>query len=91
MNKPKIYQNKINKTFHNNRTIYTSYNHKNNLDIKNKIIDIINSNNFIYSKTVHLIINGDTITRKIIGLQNNNLITIDNESIPISNINDIYI
>lgn len=91
MNKPKMYQNKTNKIFHNNRTIYTSYNHHNNLDIKNKIIDIINSNNFIYSKTVHLIINGDTITRKIIGIQNNNIITIDNESIPISNIKDIYI
>lgn len=98
MDKPKMYHNKINKEFHNNRIVYTSYDNKtikaNNLDItdiRNKINRIINSNNFIYSKLVYIVINGDTIMRKIVGLYGDNLITIDNEYIPISNIENIYI
>ena len=96
--KPKMYQNRINKEFHNNRIVYTSFD-KNNSglykydtnDIRKKINDIISSNSFIYSKLVHIIIGNETITRKIIGVYNNNLITIDNEYIPIDNIQDIYI
>ena len=99
MDKPKMYHNKINKEFHNNRLIYTSYdnnnkilNNSNNInDIRKKINKIINSNNFIYSKLVYININGNNIMRKIIGIYGDNLITIDNEYIPISNIEDIYI
>ena len=47
MDKPKMYQNKTNKSFHNNRFIYTTYeNHQtniNSIDIRNKI----NNNVFI--------------------------------------------
>lgn len=95
--KPKMYQNRVNKEFHNNRLIYMSSNKeddKNILgisDIRKKINDIIGSNTFIYSKLVHIVIGNETITRKIIGIYNNNLITIDNEYIPLDNIRDIYI
>ena len=100
--KPKMYQNRINKEFHNNRVVYNSYDKDNKTnDIYNEVVDsneirkkinnIINANNFIYSKMVHIVIGGETITRKIVGLYNNNLITIDNEYIPIDNIKDIYI
>lgn len=97
--KPKIYQNKEYKEFHNNKEIYMSldrkYNNdsdilKNNNDIRKKINDILNSSSFIYFTKVNIVIGNDTISRKIIGLHNNNLITIDNEYIPIDNIKDIY-
>ena len=103
--KPKMYQNRINKEIHNNRVVYNSYdkdnkvNKDNNIysevvdtnEIRKKINSIINANNFIYSKMVHIVIGNETITRKIVGLYNNNLITIDNQYIPIDNIKDIYI
>ena len=94
--KPKMYQNKINKEFHNNKLVYMSnnQNNKNTIydinDIRKKINDIINSNSFIYYANVHIILDNDTIIRKIIGINNNNLVTIDNEYIPIENIKDIY-
>lgn len=93
--KPKMYQNKISKEINNNRVIYMSNNtdKKSNIgnsDIRKKINDIINSNTFIYSKRVNIVIGNDIISRKIIGIINNNLVTIDNEYIPIDNIYDIY-
>ena len=101
--KPKMYQNKFNKEFHNNKTVYASYDNDivfqneeynkvidSNL-IRKKIDEIINSNTFIYSKMVHIVIGRETIMRKIVGIYNNNLVTIDNEYIPIDNIKDIFI
>lgn len=100
--KPKMYQNRINKEIHNNKLVYSSFDNDNKInniysevvdsnEIRKKINNIINSNNFIYSKMVHIVIGSEIITRKIVGLYNNNLITIDNEYIPIDNIKDIYI
>lgn len=95
--KPQMYQNRVNKEFHNNKIVYTSFDKNVNIkqytgdEIRKKINSIINSNSFIYSKLVHIVINNETITRKIIGIYSNNLITIDNEYIPIDNIKDIYI
>ena len=98
--KTKIYQNKVDKEFHNNRKVYTSFDNenvsnKNNVysinDIRKKANDIINSNSFIYSKLVNIVVGNDIIKRKIIGISNNNIVTIDNEYIPIENIKDIYV
>ena len=91
--KANMYHNVINKKINNNRMVYASYsnNNKSNDNVREKINNIINSNNFIYSKMVNIIIGNDIIKRKIIGIYNNSLITIDNEYIPIDNINDIYI
>ena len=97
MNKAKMYQNRVDKVFHNNKEIYmTSDNNYNNVvftsnEIRKKINDIINSNNFIYSKLVHIVINGEVVLKKIVGIHGDNLVTIDNEYIPLSNIEDIYI
>ncbi len=90
--KPEMYQNRVVKEFHNNKEIYTSYetNNTSTQDIRNKIYDIINSNTFIYTTKVNIIIGNDIITRKIIGIKGDNLITIDNEYIPLSKIKDIY-
>ena len=97
--KPKMYQNKVNKEFHNNRMVYATYNEEeatdnsiNDInDIRKKISNIIESNNFIYSKLVNIVIGNDIIKRKIIGIYNNNLVTIDNEYFPLNNIKDVYV
>ena len=97
MDKAKMYQNRVDKVFHNNKEIYmTSDNNYNNVvftsnEIRKKINDIINSNNFIYSKLVHILINGKVVLKKIVGIHGDNLVTIDNEYIPLSNIEDIYV
>ena len=94
---PKIYQNRVNKEFHNNRMVYTSYDSNNinsledSKDIRKKISDIINSKTFIYSKLVNILIGNDIVSKKIIGIHGDNLVTLDNEQIPISSIKDIYI
>ncbi len=94
---PKMYQNRIRKSFHNNKTVFTSYDENmeikkyDNGDIRKKINDILNSNTFIYSKLVHIVLEKGVIKRKIIGIYGNNLLTIDNEYIPIDNIYDIYL
>lgn len=93
---PKMYQHREVKEFNNNRQVYYGMekDNTNNIlssnDIRKKINDIINSPTFIYRTTVNIVIGNDTITRKIIGIYDNNLITIDNEYIPIDNIKDIY-
>ena len=96
-NKPKMYRCDKVKEFHNNRMVYSSYNDNGNInlfndtkDIRNKINNIFNSNNFIYRTKVNIVIGNQILSKKIVGLYNNNLVTIDNEHIPINIINDIY-
>ena len=97
--KPKMYQNRVNKEFHNNKTVYATYdsNEKSNdydylhlNKIRKKVQDIIDANDFIYVKNVHIVLGNSVINKKIIGINNNNLVTIDNEYIPLVNIKDIY-
>ena len=94
--KPKMYQNKIDKEFNNNKIVYKasegsdrSSNIWNMNDIRQKINDIINSPSFIYRALVNIELKDQMIVRKIVGLYNNNLVTIDNEQIPIDSIEDI--
>lgn len=96
MERPKMYQNRENKVFHNNREVFMSMDRSNerivsdSKDVRKKITDIIDSPNFIYSKAVNIVLGNEVILRKIIGIRGNNLITIDNEYIPIDSIRDIY-
>ena len=94
--KPQLYRNREYKDFNNNKKLYASYDKVVNSkwdtgNIRKKIDEIINANTFIYSKLVNIVVDGEIIKRKIIGVFNNNLITIDNEYIPIDSIHDIYI
>ena len=95
-NKPKMYRCDKVKEFNNNRMVYASYNDNNiNLfndtnDIRSKINNIFNSSNFIYRTKVNIVIGNQILSKKIVGLYNNNLVTIDNEHIPINIIKDIY-
>lgn len=94
--KPKMYRGNIRKDINNNRSIYASYNDKKDIrvydssEIRKKIDDIFNSSTFIYRKKVNIIMNNEILVKKVIGVYNNNLVTIDNEHIPISMIDDIY-
>lgn len=57
--------------------------------IKEKINDIFSSTAYIYKADVEIKTKDKTITKRIIGRNNHNLITIDNELIPIDKIEDI--
>ena len=96
MSKPEMYRGNVGKVFNNNRDIYASYIDKNevrvydNTLIRKKIDDIFSSSNFIYRTKVNVVIDGKNMVKKVIGVYNNNLVTIDNEHIPINIIQDIY-
>ena len=96
LNKPKMYRCEVKKEFNNNQNIYTSYNSNNyntvsnSIDIRKKISNLFQSPNFIYRTKVNIVVDNQTLTKKVVGVYNNNLITIDNEQIPIDLIKDIY-
>ena len=94
MNKklPSVFANKITKKINNNETCYVSNSGKiefNKNDVNKKINDIFNSSNYIYRANVLITLKSGEVTKKIIGKNNNALITIDNELIPIDDIIDI--
>lgn len=102
MNKklPKVFANRIDKNILNNEKIYYSGNsdkiesnaQKDNFDNKNiyqKINDIFNSERYVYKAEVDLKLKNGNKKVKIIGHNNGYLITIDNELIPIADIQDI--
>lgn len=95
--KPKMYRCESGKEFHNNRSIYASYSDNNSKvniyntnEIRKKINDLFNSPNFIYRTKVNIVLDNQILTKKIVGIYDNNLVTIDNEHIPINLIKDIY-
>lgn len=88
MNKelPKIFKNKTNKIFTNNNDIY----YGELQDRKKKVtVDDLFQTNEIYRTKVKITYNNSTVFKTIIGKTQNNLITLDNEIIPISNIIEI--
>lgn len=99
---PSIFANKINKNIDNNKKIYYSDLEQNKIkeqqnnnflkpqiNINQKINKIFNSPKYVYKADVTIKLKDKTINKKIIGKNNNNIITIDNELIPISDIEDI--
>jgi len=94
--KPKMYRGTVRNNINNNRTIYASYIDKfevktyDNSEVRKKINEIFSSNTFIYRTKVNIVIDGNIVSKKVIGVYNNNLVTIDNEHIPIDKIQDIY-
>lgn len=94
--KSKMYKGVVKKEINNNRSVYASYSDgSNNIDynisdIRKKINDIFNSYDFIYRTKVKIVMDNQVVIKKIIGVYDNNLVTIDNELIPINIIKDIY-
>ena len=103
---PSMYHNEINKSINNNKNVYSSLIEKSKdstrssnfnqglkfdrFSIEQKIFNIFNSKDYIYKADVTIVTDNQVIEKRIIGKNNNNLITIDNEYIPISIIRDIY-
>ena len=94
---PKVFANRIEKKLNNNEKIYTSNstaqqkqkNINSNKTINKKIIEIINSKKYTYKVPVKIKLDNGEINTNIIGKNNNNIITIDNQLIKISDIRDI--
>lgn len=104
---PKMYRNKIDKEISNNEKIFsTMYNKDIRVEkeertvvptnrklytVPQKIADIFNSPNYIYKIDVIIVTDSSSLTKRIVGKTKTNLITMDNEYIPIDTIRDIYI
>lgn len=97
---PKVFANKIDKNITNNEKIYYSSRANNpeeslersehtNKNIYQKINDIFSSEKYVYKANVDIKLKNGSKIAKIIGHNNGYLITIDNELIPISDIEDI--
>ena len=101
MNKelPKMYQTKINKPINSIQKMYSTINSNSDKDkkvrystvsIDKKISDIFNSYDYVYKADVTIVTDNEVMHKRVVGRDNNNLITIDNEYIPIDVIRDIY-
>lgn len=102
--KGNMYKNRIDKNVNNSQRVYSTLNNDNIVikkvndnkktndfrSIDRKIYDIMHSNDYIYKADVVIVMKDKTINKKIVGKNGNNLITIDNEYINISDIIDIY-
>ena len=99
---PKMYQNKIKKDFSNIQKVFSTMYEDRNIEVEEntktdmytveqKIYNIFRSPTYIYKADVVIITNNGKLEKRIVGKNRNNLITIDNEYIPINDIKDIYI
>jgi len=92
---PKVFHNKIDKKFDNNKCVYYSnstYNENRSLDTRTvlqKINEIFSSPNYVYKANVEITLKDKKVTKRIIGRNKNYIITMDNDLIPISDIVDI--
>ena len=102
---PEVFHNTINKRITNNEDVYYSANkevgkkidtkkditNNNKINIKRKINEIFASPNYVYKANVNIVTNDGIINKKVIGRNQKNLITMDNEKINIDDIIDINI
>lgn len=95
---PKVFHNKIDKKFDNNRSVFYSSNSYNDVEsidstdhrtVIQKINDIFSSPNYVYKANVEITLKDKKITKRIIGRNKNYIITMDNNLIPITDIVDI--
>lgn len=88
---PKVFANKINKKIDNTQEIYISNKEikKDNIGVDKKINDIFKSKNHVYKSRVVIRLNNKEITKDIVGIIGNKLLTLDNEMIDIKDIIDI--
>ena len=99
---PRMYHNRIEKDLNNNKKVFSTLekeeerrsiniNNKNNYTVEQKIYNIFNSPNYIYKIDVILVTDKGKDKKRIVGKTKTNLITMNNEYIPINTIRDIYI
>ena len=92
---PKVFHNKIDKKFDNNRSVFYSnntYEEDRSVDTRTvlqKINEIFSSPNYVYKANVEITLKDKKVTKRIIGRNKNYIITMDNDLIPINDIVDI--
>ncbi len=94
MKKKKVYVNQIEKKIGNNQSSSIVQDNKekiidSKLDIEEKLRKLFNTNGYIFNIDVKIITNDKTYQTKIASRVGNNLITLDNDIIKISEIKDI--
>ena len=96
MKKKKIYVNKVNKKIDNNQTYCDVNNeesifnyHDDELSVDEKLNKLFNTNGYIFNIDVKIITDNKTYHTKIAGKVGDNIITLDNDIIKISDIKDI--
>lgn len=98
--KPNLFVNKIDKSFNNNERVFYSSkepdstpkktkNNKKTQSLAQKINSIFTSSNYVYKAEVKIKLKDKDVVKKIVGKNQQYLITMDNELIPISDILDI--
>lgn len=60
------------------------------ISVDKKIDNIFNAPDYVYKADVTIVTDTEKIRKRIVARNNNNVITIDNEYIPIAIIRDIY-
>ena len=97
---PKMYQNKIKKEFSNIQKVFSTLYEDRTLEedktsdmytVEQKIYNIFKSPTYIYKMDVIIVTNEGKKEKRIVGKNKDNLITFENEYIPINTIKDIYI
>lgn len=102
---PKVFANSLGEIHNNNTVFYSVENNELNSDrnsgekenikklkgitVVQKINEIFNSPYYIYKAEVDITLDSGKVTKKIIGKNQQNLITMENEVIPIETIRDI--
>lgn len=95
---PKMYHTKVGKDISSIQKVYSTIGKHEEVDkdryshvsVEQKIDQIFQSVGFVYKADVTIVMDDKTIKKRIVARNGNNLITIDNEYIPISIIRDIY-
>jgi len=83
--------NNVNHTFEKEEDRKIKIDNRNNFTVEQKIANIFKSPNYIYKIDVVIVGDRGKQTKRIVGKTKTNLITMDNEYIPINTIRDIYI
>lgn len=95
---PKIYKGRVNVDKNQKQSMFSSYDkaqknqevYNDDISVDRKIKDIFNSPNYVYKADVKIIMdNGEIKEKTIVGRTNNSLITLDDELIEVSKINQI--
>lgn len=96
---PKVFANKIDHELKNNECVFCSFNRKEEqinrplvkgITIMQKIKSIFLSPIFVYKAKVDIVTDEGILKKEIVGYNKNNIMTINDEIIPISKIKDIY-
>lgn len=98
---PKVFANSIDKKLNNNECVYYEKSERNDVketkknalndsfNINQKINHIFGSSRYVYKADVDITLKNGKVSKKLIGRNKNQLITMDNELINISDIIDI--